>query len=170
MVKEVNIIGLGETAKQFNGKGLTIGVNDAAHKWGLKLDYLVLQDDPTNFSFERFVNIIEHPPKEYVYTNQPQWRLHFLRQVKLIEVKSKSLDSTFFALQLATALGLILDYKVINIFGADFYNHAELSKKIPEIINQYNIGIQNAKELCGITVRVPKQSALAKCQNVTLID
>lgn len=169
MAKEINIIGLGETAKQFNGKGLTIGVNDAAHKWGLQLDYLVLQDDPTNFDYTRFKNIIDNPPKEFVFTNQPQWKLHFLKKFQLID-DVKSLDSTFSALKVATSLCLVLNCKVINIFGADFYNHPQLSQKIPEIINRYNNLIKNLKLLADVTVRVPKQSALAQCQNVTLID
>lgn len=164
MASEVNIIGLGETAKQFNGKGITIGVNDAAHKWGLELDYLVLQDNPTNFSFERYQNIIDHPPKERVHSNQLEWKEHFKKGIYSIWGLSRSLDSTFFALQVAVNLG----FTEINIYGADFYHHPQLGQKIPQIIEQYNQFILGKEHF--FKIKVPKQSALSQCQNVTLID
>lgn len=164
MASEVNIIGLGETAKQFNGKGITIGVNDAAHKWGLELDYLVLQDNPTNFTFERYQNIIDNPPKEKVYSNQLEWRKSFKKGIWSLHPLQISLDSTFFALQIA----IHLEFKTINIFGADFYHHPQLGQKIPQIIEQYNKYFLGKEDL--FKIRVPKQSALSQCQNVTLID
>lgn len=163
MASEVNIIGLGETAKQFNGKGLTIGVNDAAHKWGLQLDYLVLQDNPTNFSFERYQNIINNPPKKMVLSNQKEWGCYF-KNFELHEFYLKSLDSTFFALWITHKLG----FTKVNIYGADFYHHPQLGQKIPLIIEQYNQYLNAMKN--NVAVRVPVQSALSQCQNVTLID
>jgi len=167
MVSECNIIGLGETAKQFNGKGITIGVNDAAHKWGLELDFLVLQDNPTNFTFERYQNIIDHPPKKMVITNQAEWVESFKKNTK-VEAwffdQYKILDSTFYALLVAS----VLDFKDINIYGADFYHHPQLSQKIPQIIEQYNKYFLGKEDF--FKIRVPKQSALSQCQNVTLID
>lgn len=163
MASEVNIIGLGETAKQFNGKGITIGVNDAAHKWGLQLDFLVLQDNPTNFSFKRYQNIINNPPQVDVYSNQQEWK-HYFKNFEFINFQKKSLDSTFFALWVAYELG----FTKVNIYGADFYHHPQLGQKIPQIIKQYDEYLNAMKN--KIAVRVPKQSALSQCQNVTLID
>jgi hypothetical protein len=165
MANECFVLGLGETLSQFNRLGTTIGVNDVSHKLGLQLDYLVLQDNPTNFSFERYQRIIDNPPKTKVFTNQFEWQKCFGNvTVEINNFKMLSIDSTFFALKMAYALG----FTTINLFGVDFTNHPQHSQKLNIILANYNklFEFLAAK---NIKVNIPKASALSSCKNITVI-
>lgn len=157
----IYVLGLGPTLNNFTPNGTpTIGVNDINKKLldlnkGHKTDYLVLQDNPPNFEYDRYLDIINHPPKSTVFSNHNIFRDLFtenpFEHLRLVpfhysildtpvtkfnkwEIPS-SIDSTFLACVIAARLG----YKNIVLFGADFTNHPRLSQQLGTITGQYEL-------------------------------
>jgi hypothetical protein len=130
----IDVLGLGESIKEFTPKGnITIGVNDVAKHF--VTDKLVVVDKPEKFTKERLQTIVDH--RCIMYTHLKEWLPY--RKVKLIDlafgrgnlndIESErfcySNNSTFVAVVLAYKLGATK----INIFGADFNNHPNLDTK-----------------------------------------
>lgn len=140
----VSIIGLGESAIQYNGKGDTIGVNDA---WKFHKTKVLLCADPMNrFTTERKRTIQESAPELFV-TYSREWLQYFTpnyekikpslkykelyfsdgRKVRFAPWKGEvkegiinySLTSPFIAISLAHYMG----YKEIVLWGVDFKTH-----------------------------------------------
>jgi len=154
MSKElIYILGLGETLSFYRPNGTpTIGVNDINKTH--KTDYLVIQDLPSIFSWERYTNITKNPPKKQVFSQHDVYKDLFpgmftqLRvipyQLGILDTPENkfnrwelpcSVDSTFLACVVAYRLG----FKNIVTHGVDFINHTGLNNRLPVILNQYDL-------------------------------
>lgn len=169
---EVSIIGCGETASQWDGKGFSIGVNDC-WRFGKPTDYLVVVNTKKQFTEERLNWIIRSQP-ERLYTHSEDYRHDFPESIffKLKEDcfqkwRGKLIDSTvqfsktspFVAISLAYSIGA----KTINLYGVDFNNHktynpSNTSDFLHEI-NNYKSLFQQLKAK-GITINCTKESYL----------
>lgn len=155
----IYVLGLGPTLEKFiPGDIPTIGVNDINRK--LKIlgknhvcDHIIIQDKPSAFDFDRYMDIIKQPPKNTVYSPFKEYEDCFTNFIHLRTIPyalsilddpinkfnqweiPSSLDSTFLACIVATRLG----YKEIVIYGADFTNHPRLTDKFYTIKNQYEL-------------------------------
>jgi hypothetical protein len=185
--KLIYVLGLGPTLANYTPNGTpTIGVNDINQK--LKnlnkqhiVNYVVVQDDPGSFDFDRYTNIINQPPKYRFFSQNSIYREIIncpFQQLRLIpyglsifdtpidkfnrwEIPS-SIDSTYLACIIASRLG----YKNIVLHGADFTNHPELIKKINTILIQYELLAAKLKSL-GINLYCSSnQSQLSKVLTV----
>lgn len=180
----IYILGLGPTLNNFTPNGTpTIGVNDINSK--LKklnknhvVDYLVLQDNPAAFDFDRYLTIINNPPKNMVFANN-EFNIYteIFKNCQLLrlvpsafsifdtpvnkfnqwEIPS-SIDSTFLACVVAARLG----YKNIVTFGADFTQHPRLSKQLNTILTNYQILHAKLQNLGTNLYCSSNQSALSK--------
>lgn len=165
--RTVNILGLGPTLKNYKkDKNLTIGVNDICTF--IKVDVLVLQDPPYNFTYSRYENIYSLPPALEVFSSQPQWSNIFeVKPVYGIHENIKpGLDSTYLAIKVAVAY---FDAKVINLYGVDFTGHPELTPKLEKLLSQYEELALVLKQK-GITLTCQKGSALEGVKNITPIE
>lgn len=127
----VNIIGLGDSAKHWNGEGYSIGVNDAM-KWGHKLNGLILINSVSRFKDEpeRLNTIINSNPDTF-YCNNSSWEKYFpnWKQLNLVSfsyshrlIKGKlwcSKTSPFVAICLAVQLGAT----DVILWGVDMVTH-----------------------------------------------
>lgn len=149
----VYILGLGPTLDFYLPNGTpTIGVNDVNAKH--TTDYLVIQDEPAAFDWERYINITKNPPKKQVFSQHNVYKDLFpgmftqLRvvpyQLGILDISETkfnrwelpcSIDSTFLACVVAYRLG----FKNIVTHGADFINHPGLNNRLPVILNQYDL-------------------------------
>ncbi len=156
----IYVLGLGPTLNNFTPNGTpTIGVNDINVKLQQLnkkhvVNNLVLQDNPPNFEYNRYLDIINNPPTDKVYSQHNVYRdiiscpFEHLRLVPYAysifdvpitkfnqwEVPS-SIDSTFLACVVAARLG----YKNIVTFGADFGSHPNLSQQLGVILTNYDL-------------------------------
>jgi len=125
-MNQINIIACGETARNWNGQGFSIGVNDGLRFH--KTDYLICINAPSKFTQERREFIVHHPGKFFAHTNS--WR-EFRPDMELITVVSftsgqilkdrlyHSRTSPFTAMSMAFNLGA----KEIILWGVDFKTH-----------------------------------------------
>lgn len=125
----VNIIGCGETTKNWDGSGVSIGVNDC-WKYGKPTQSLMLLNHNTSFSPERMKTITSSTP-QIMYTHLNEWQKYFPISFKKINIeqwsngklsKDKifySKTSPFCAISLAYCLG----YDKIILWGVDFVDH-----------------------------------------------
>jgi hypothetical protein len=128
-----HVIGLGYSAKNWDGSGYSLGVNDAA-KWGFPLNELILVNKPSKFAPER-LREIKGGKYWKVYSHKPgDWKTHFefpeetLEQLPLspfvgrvrkgIIYKSGG-TSPFIAMSKAFVNGAT----EIILWGVDFKNH-----------------------------------------------
>lgn len=157
--KLIYVLGLGPSLSNFTPNGTpTIGVNDINYqleKLGKNhvVDYLVIQDQATAFNFDRYTEIVKRPPTIKAFSPHTPWSDSF-QNFEHIRVKPyqigilddpvtkfnrwqipSSVDSTFIACVIAVRLG----FENIVIFGADFGDHPELSKKLDTILNQFDL-------------------------------
>lgn len=142
----VSIIALGESASQFDGKGDTLGVNDAWRHF--HTDILLVCDPPNRFTPERRKIITDSKPRLFI-SNQLPWMRHFMPEDNADRIRPSmrynelffsdgrkmrfspwkglfntdrvhySLTSPFVAINLAYKLG----YKEIVLWGVDFKTH-----------------------------------------------
>lgn len=142
----IHIIGLGETAKHWDGSGPSIGCNDAA-MWGHELNYLVLLNTPNQFAPERMEYIKNTKAK--VYADHPnQWNKYFdnvhefnSRQWspsnKLEKISKNYLyhskTSPFAAISLAYSWG----FTNIILWGVDFKDHKIYKPGNDSFLNEF---------------------------------
>lgn len=74
-MNEVSIIGCGETASQWDGKGISIGVNDC-WRFGKPTDYLVVVNTKKQFNQDRLDWILRSQPS-ILFTHSSEWLEHF---------------------------------------------------------------------------------------------
>ena len=148
----IYVLGLGETLSNYKPSNVpTIGVNDICTK--IKTDYLVIQDLPITFDWDRYLSIVNHPPKKQVFSQHSVYADKFQQFTQLRVVPYQfslldesiekfnrwevpcSIDSSFLACVISYKLG----YKNIITHGVDFGNHPELIKRLPVILNSYDI-------------------------------
>ena len=168
--KIVNILGLGQSLKEYkpNG-GITIGVNDITTF--VDIDYLVIQDKPHAFSFNRYQQIIDNPPKKYVFSYQTEWQQDFAKEdnnifLHLPQKITTGLDSTYLAVKIAR---IYFNASQINLYGVDFTNHPQHSKILPKILKQYE---QIAEVLSDLNIKLccTNTSALKDIKNIHPIE
>jgi len=151
-----SIIGCGDSGKEWDGSGISIGVNDAA-KFGHPLTYLLVCNRPQQFSSERLETIINTRPK-YFYSHKSNWAEWFPEWKKLrLEtwgthryhlVKGHyyaSDTSPFIAMTLAYNLGAT---KII-IYGVDFKHHHifhELNPQTNREVERYKQLVEALRE------------------------
>lgn len=124
-----SIVGLGETATLWDGKGYSIGVNDC-WKYGKTTDVLVVVN---NFKKEpeRYRIINDSRPREF-YSNLTWWRHHpnfkeltmrrftgHIREGTIYHSSTHLGTSPFIAISLAVNKG----FKEIVLYGVDFTCH-----------------------------------------------
>lgn len=179
----INILGLGETLQNFNGEGVTMGVNDINSKISNPVNYLVLQDPPFAFDYTRFENITKTPPKNLVFSQFEQWEQMFynFQRVEVHPFRANpiinhpnffhswnfptSVDSSFLAVVIAYRLG----FKNIKTFGVDFTTHPAHSQHLNQILEQYENLLTLLKPE-GLEISCSKYSQLSRVKNITLID
>lgn len=121
-MKSINIIGCGPSAKGWDGKGESLGVNDC-EKSGHQVEKLLCIDWPLKFNPERFEVI--HKSKAQFFTQLSAWERY--KQINLIAMnrwrgrlveKKVNFSSTspFVAMTLAWTWG----YQEIILWGVDF--------------------------------------------------
>lgn len=122
-----NVVACGQTGSQWDGTGISIGVNDA-WKWGKPTTHLLLANRPHSFSPQRFQTIINSKPERF-YCDKADWQQYFPDWIKLRlkpwygsffkENFYYSDTSPFIAICLAANLGA----KEIVLWGVDFIDH-----------------------------------------------
>lgn len=134
----ISIIGCGpETGPLWDGKGVSLGVNDC-EKHGKKVDYLLLLNSVGKFSPERLA-IIEATRPITCYSHLPKWGEVFSNfkhiQTTLwggTEIKPgviyHSKTSPFCALSLA----LVMGFQEAVLWGVDFGTHKTFSPGKPQ--------------------------------------
>lgn len=118
-----NIVALGETAKQWNGEGFSIGVNDC-FRWGKPTDNLVLVDSLRSIPTRK--NIVTKSNPEILWSNMSCWTFHpsFKPLGQTFHWKGRfvpgnlyhSNNSPFIAVTLAYRLG----YRTMILWGGRF--------------------------------------------------
>lgn len=143
-----NIIACGESGAQWDGRGDSIGVNDC-FKFGKSVDYLMILDPINRFKPERMTTIKATNPKHFL-TLEKRWLIEMWKgDLDLISYsKNKQLfctngpeiidfrfsrwkgklskDRIYYSRTspfAALSLAYILNYKEINLYGADFQTH-----------------------------------------------
>lgn len=132
----IHVVGCGETGKEWDGHGISIGVNDA-WKFGKPTTYLLVCNRPDQFTAERLRTITSSTPK-FFYTHKPNWSMWFPTWKRLNVVTwygelrkgqyYSSDTSPFIAMTLAYNLGAT---KII-LWGVDFINHKIFNTGNPE--------------------------------------
>lgn len=173
----VSIIGLGESAQYFDGKGPTIGVNDCFRIH--PVDTLLLIDPPRRFTPERRHIIEQSKPKLAVFydlgwaqyftnhkfkPNYNRKEIYFSdgRVMRFSKYMGKlhndrilhSLTSPFVAMSLAYVLG----YKEIVLWGVDLNTHKSYhpgTEGLRQEREAFQMLIGQLKEV-GVTVRFGK--------------
>jgi len=122
----VNVVGLGESAKSWNGEGFSIGVNDAFRF--RPTNYLMVINAPNKFNAERLKIITESKPEKFIAHNYG-WQKWFPDMEYIVPVsftsamiKDKvycSRTSPFAAMSYAYNMGA----KEIVLWGVDFKTH-----------------------------------------------
>lgn len=171
-MSSISIIGCGPTAPQWDGTGLSIGVNDC-WRFGKPTDHLVCVNTKKQFTDERLSWILNSQPTGF-YTHYEEYREHFPKEVfvKLQEnefqkwrgrlqegILQFSKTSPFVAISLAHKMGAT----EINIYGVDFVDH-----KVYNPTNEVELKaeIRNYKDLFdqlkakGIKITTTKESYL----------
>lgn len=141
-----HIIACGDSAKHWNGKGYSIGVNDAA-KWGHHINRLIVVNSPTRFKDEpeRMRMIMSSTPDEF-YCNNASWE-HAFPKWKRLDLVSFSFSgrilkhklvcsktSPFIAISMAYNLGAT----DIVIWGVDMMTHKYFNPKTKQFMSEYN--------------------------------
>lgn len=167
----ISIIGLGDSAKHWDGSGPSIGVNDV-YKFGHHPTYLLILNAPKLFN-GRLETITSTKPHK-VYTDQPHsWQKHFTN-IPVNQFLSRlwssdrkvsknylyhSKTSPFAAISLAYSWG----FTEIVLYGVDFVNHHKYNPSNKHYTNEFN----NYKSFCdrlkeiGVNVyRISEESNL----------
>ena len=135
-MSRVHIIACGESGALWDGKGLSLGVNDC-EKFGKKVDYLLLLDSIGKFSPERLNTITSTRPKT-CFSHRAKWADHF-SNFKLIDIQRwngpeikpgvvyHSNTSPFGAL----SLSLVMGFSEAVLWGVDMISHHRFGKGRP---------------------------------------
>jgi hypothetical protein len=148
------IVGCGDTAKDWQPNGHSIGVNDS-WKWGKETDSLLVCNNPFRFTEQRREIIKNSKPKIF-YCNNASWSFAFPDWQKLnlkpwYNVVNPnciyySNTSPFIAISLAYTLGA----KDIILWGVDFKTHHIYTETNPQTkreVERYLELIKCLKEL-----------------------
>jgi hypothetical protein len=158
-----SIIGLGETGRMWDGKGFSIGVNDA-FRFGKPTSALVcvnvFKSNP-----ERHRIVSESRPKEGFYSsntrmwiNHPDYRPLTEKPMKRFTGKYEKGEiyyaktSTFIAMCLAVRLG----YTEIVIYGCDLVSHKIIKGRSLESEVSDTKKLVEELEKCGVKVYLAK--------------
>ena len=172
MSNSISIIGCGETASQWDGRGMSIGVNDC-WRFGKATNILIVVNSKKQFDDERLKYIVNAAP-EHFYTHLKEWRYEFSEKCfkllddsnfakwrgKLTYKIQHSKTSPFVAISLAYQLG----YKEIKIYGADFNTHkvySDDSKELQAELKNYK-QLFEALKAKGVTITSTKESQIFK--------
>lgn len=163
---KVNILGLGESLKEFtpNG-GITVGVNDINKHF--EVDYLVCVDRPNRFNYERLETMTNSNAKflsqcsewSNIVKNFEHIKLSAGARGNLNDIDNSfpfSNNSTFVAVCLAYKLGA----KEISIFGADFNTHPNFKDNGLEMVLKDFKRLFEFLKSKGVKINITKQSRL----------
>jgi hypothetical protein len=170
-VKSISIIGCADSAQQWDGQGISIGVNDC-WKFGKPTTFLVCVNGFRMFDKQRLKTIVNSAPEKF-YSSLTVWKEYFngtfekidLRRWKgrVIEQYQSSKTSPFIAISMAYVWG----YDHIKIYGVDYLNHKTFSDLNPDT-SYFRNEMKNYEELFkqlqkkGITIETTKESYLNK--------
>lgn len=136
-----NIVGLGDSARNWDGTGLSIGVNDA-WRWGHPTTCLLVVNAPSKFSPERLRTIIESKPK-YFYSHKSYWADWFntWKRLNLVAWYGTLNKNQYYTADSSPFVAMTLAYNLgatkIILWGVDLINHHLFNSNNP----------QNAKEI-----------------------
>ena len=153
------IIGCGPTAKFFNGKYDSIGVNDA---WKFRrTDYLLVADTKKTFRDSGRYDFIARckPEKFFYYYKLNEWKdMHNAEIYHAIKWQGNldpnkiytSMSTPFVALSMAVHLG----YGEIIIYGADYYNHKNFNPDSLKTRRRFDTELRNFKGLASEALKI----------------
>ena len=164
----INVIGLGNSAHRYNGKGISIGVNDC---WSIHpCDYVVCVDKPERFNDEpdRLVTIKASKPILF-FSHLDEWMfMNGFIQMNLAshrgdlsEIDTKypySISSSYCAVGIAYKLGA----KQIDIYGVDMNDHKTIKDAIKDSEVRRFRELFKVLQGKGVRVRVTKESVLSE--------
>lgn len=167
-MKTLSVIGCGSSGSQWDGQGISIGVNDS-WKFGKPTTYLLCVQTIQQMQRypERLKTIIESKPEKF-YTHKKEWD-RFFPSMELITIsrwKGRLTDglqfsrtSPFIALTMAHKLG----FDHIKMYGVDYVNHKTYSpgqsRDFADEMKNYKHLFQHLKD-AGITIECTKESYL----------
>ena len=168
-MREINIIGCGSSAADWNGQGESIGVNDC-WKYGNATDYLLIVNSANKFTPER-LEIIKHSRPKMTFSHLGEWRDIVPSNFQLISINRwngqlmtghihHAETSPFVAMSWAYRQG----YNKMILWGVDFVDHWCYNPKLPT--EDYGREVKCYKELfdClrlkGIEIEVNEYSNL----------
>lgn len=162
-MKLINIIGCGESAANWDGKGESIGVNDC-WKYGNPTDYLVLVNGIRKFPPQRLATIINSLPKR-VITHLAEWREVMRCPVDLITFglwNNQLLPGRIFHAETSPFVAMSWAYREgydeMILWGVDFKTHQTYSPGLPSYegeMKQYESFIE-ALTIKGVTINWTK--------------
>jgi hypothetical protein len=172
-MNHISIIACGESGSQWDGQGVSIGVNDC-WKFGKPTTYLlcvqtIQQMTPPRQPKERLKTIIESKPEKF-YTHKKEWERFFkpdvLELINITKWKGRltgqvqfSRTSPFIALILAHNLG----FDHMKLYGADFNTHRDYSpgqsSSFLDEMKNYKFLFQHLQH-AGVTIECTKESYL----------
>lgn len=153
------IVGCGPTAKFFDGKCDSIGVNDA---WKYKRTGMLLVVDPKrNFRNEGRLDYIMKctPEKFFYYDGFLEWKdahnaevYHATKWQGHLDPGKiyTSMSTPFVALSMAIYLG----YDQITIYGADYYNHPNFNPDSIKTKNRFDGELRNFKDIAAEALKI----------------
>ena len=167
-----NIVALGDSAKHYDGSGLSIGVNDA-FKFGHKLQNLLLANAPGKFEPERLQTIVNSRPDNF-YSNTEAWKKYFPNMIHYkteswngILIKKRGLTTMNSSPCIAMHLAWQLGATELVLWGVDFKTHETIKDGILKTeLRQYRAFIHALKENGVETYLGAKGSALQEFVNV----
>jgi len=168
-MRSITVLGCGQTGEQWDGEGISLGVNDC-WKFGKPTTYLLCVQTLQQWNRhprERLQTIIESDPVKF-YSHKQEWEKHF-KQLEVIKIKrwngklngtiQFSRTSPFIAIVMAHLWG----YEHIKLFGVDFTDHPHYSpgqsKDFGSEMNNYKQLITQLKDK-GVSFECPKESYL----------
>lgn len=169
---KINVLCLGDSLKRYERNSeLTVGVNDVnKHFKEDPVDFLVVVDPPSAFTFKRCATIINYRCRQ-LFSQVGAWSVHpDFTQIKFANGRSvlKKLDdkelvcysnnSAFVACVIAFKMGA----KEIDVFGADFNDHPSFTgSSLERCLNDFkNLNAELKKR--KVKLRVTKESRLAE--------
>lgn len=176
--KTINIIGCGESAKLWDGTGLSIGVNDCEKH--LPVDFLVIVNAPQLFRSEPDRMEVMKKTKARVITNMPEeWGRYFqkVHEIKDHEFRRwsgsfKNGNSTTYFAETSPFVAMSVAYNMgaseIRLYGVDFNSHKMFKPGIPGLDAEVQRYLSFSSEVRkkGCEVRVTRQSFLSKFMEV----
>lgn len=135
----IHVIGCGETAKNWDGSGMSIGINDA---WRHKpTNCLVVSNFPNKFPQER-LNIIKNSKPVKFYSPLNSWRQYFLdmTEIKLRSWDGHLYDKTVINTQTSASIAMDLSRQLgatkIVLWGIEYRTHATFHPGNPQTYSE----------------------------------